>query len=288
LIDDGTLRPTLAVFIDPRDPNNLGNNRRISEYNMNAQFAGFVAGELVPAIDAAFRTKAAPDDRVILGTSMGGLNSAYFGATRSDVFHKIAIQSPAFSFNPSIYALYDQPPQAPLDLFMTAGTINDGSGGTTMNGILDENGYDYAFTQANEGHSWGNWRGQLATMLTALVGPPSQGLGDYNADGRVDAADYTLWRNTLGQNVSVGQDADGNNDGTVDQADYTVWKLHFGAEYNSGAQSKTMLRVPEPTSGCWMPAGLLAAATRRTWRATQRNSSCRRGSERRQLRGWRQ
>ena len=287
LIDDGTLRPTLAVFVDPRDPNNLGNNRRMSEYDMNPQFAGFVAGELVPAIDAAYRTSAAADERVILGTSLGGLNSAYFGATQSDVFRKIAIQSPAFSFNPSIYPLYDQPPQAPLEIFMTAGTINDGSGGTTMNGILAENGYDFTFVQANEGHSWGNWRGQLADLLTGLVGPPLQGLGDYNADGAVDAADYTVWRNTLGQGIAAGQGADGNNNGSVDPADYTVWKDHFGAAYNSGGGVRGVLGVPEPASGYLMSAGLLAAVARRVWRAApKRNSSCRSPSERRQLRRW--
>ena len=172
LIDDGSLRPTIAVFIDPRDPNNLGNNRRMSEYNMNPQFAGFVADELVAAIDSAYRTSTSADDHAILGTSLGGLNSAYFGAVQSDVFRKIAIQSPAFSYNSSIYSLYDLPPQAPLEIYMTAGTINDGNGGTTMNDILAEHGYDYTFVQANEGHSWGNWRGQLAGLLTVLIGTP--------------------------------------------------------------------------------------------------------------------
>jgi hypothetical protein len=264
----------------------LGNNRRTSEYNMNPQFAGFVADELVPAIDAAYRTGATPDDRVILGTSLGGLNSAYFGAAESGVFHKIAIQSPAFSFNASIYPLYDQPPQAPLEIFMTAGTINDGNGGTTMNGILAEHGYDFTFVQANEGHSWGNWRGQLADLLVGLVGPPPQGLGDYNGDGNVDAGDYTVWRNTLGQGIAAGHGADGNNNGSVDPADFTVWKDHFGAAYNSGGGAKGALSVPEPASGCLMSAGLLAAAVRRVWRTVRlRNSSCRGPAERRQLRG---
>src|SRR5690606_32701537 len=43
--------------------------------------------------------------------------------------------------------------------------------------------------------------------------------GDFNADGRVDAADYTLWRNSLGSNGS-GLAADANDDGTVDATDY--------------------------------------------------------------------
>lgn len=175
LIDDGTLRPTIAVFVDPRDPDNLTNNRRITEYNMNPQFAAFVADELVLAIDAAYRTKATADERVILGTSMGGLNAAYFGATQGDVFHKLAIQSPAFDFNPKIYALFEKSPTAPLQIFMTAGTLSDGDGGAKMSDILAKHGYDFTFTQANEGHSWGNWRGQHAAMLASLIGPPQVG-----------------------------------------------------------------------------------------------------------------
>lgn len=292
LIDDGRLRPTIAVFIDPRDPNNLGNNRRISEYNMNPQFAGFVADELVPAIDAAYRTNATADERVILGTSMGGLNSAYFGAVESDVFHKIAIQSPAFSYNSSIYSQYNKPPTAPLEIFMTAGTINDGNGGTSMNAILDEHGYDYTFTQANEGHSWGNWRGQLGEMLIGLVGPPPQGLGDFNGDGHVDAADYTVWKDTQGTSTAPGLGADGNSSGSVDAGDYAVWKARFGKDYNSvggGGSGGDQLAVPEPTSGGLLSVGAASALVGRCgFRLRDENSSCSRRVERRQLMGrWR-
>ena len=53
--------------------------------------------------------------------------------------------------------------------------------------------------------------------------------GDYNLDEVVDAADYTVWRDTLGQAVANHYDgADGDGDGTVDPDDYQVWKDHFG------------------------------------------------------------
>jgi enterochelin esterase family protein len=255
LIEDRTLRPAIAVFIDPRDPNNLGNNRRLSEYNNNAQFANFVADELVPAIDSAYRTSANASDRVILGTSMGGLISAYFGATQSDTFQKIAIQSPAFSQNTSIYGMYDHAPQAPLQIYMTAGTINDGSGGRTMNQILDRNGYNYTYVEANEGHSWGNWRGQLGNMLVSLIGSPANATGDYNRDGIVDGSDYVVWRKALGRNVILGAGADGNRNGLVDPDDYTIWKNRFGsgsAAGNGGTQT-----VPEPTCGVLFSGGML-------------------------------
>lgn len=55
-------------------------------------------------------------------------------------------------------------------------------------------------------------------------------IGDYNGDGNVDAADYTVWRDTLGSSSDLR--ADGDGDGQVDADDYTVWKDDFG---NSGS-----------------------------------------------------
>jgi Type I phosphodiesterase / nucleotide pyrophosphatase len=51
--------------------------------------------------------------------------------------------------------------------------------------------------------------------------------GDYNHDGHVDAADYTIWQDTKGSTTDLR--ADGNRDGVVDQADYDLWKANFNA-----------------------------------------------------------
>jgi hypothetical protein len=75
-------------------------------------------------------------------------------------------------------------------------------------------------------------------VMTRLV-------GDYNHNGAVDAADYTIWRDTLGQ-MGDGLAADGNFSGTVDAADYEVWKSAFGITAGAGATSTSA--VPEPTS----------------------------------------
>ena len=47
-------------------------------------------------------------------------------------------------------------------------------------------------------------------------------LGDYNNNGKVDAADYVLWRN--GGPLSNEVDTPG----TVNAADYTEWRARFG------------------------------------------------------------
>lgn len=54
-------------------------------------------------------------------------------------------------------------------------------------------------------------------------------LGDYNLSQTVDAADYVLWRKTLGTPVAQYAGADGNGNSTVDEGDFDVWRSQFGA-----------------------------------------------------------
>ncbi len=53
-------------------------------------------------------------------------------------------------------------------------------------------------------------------------------IGDANRDGSVDAADYTIWRNTVGAMVEPYSGADFDGSGTIDANDYPLWKSHFG------------------------------------------------------------
>ena len=70
--------------------------------------------------------------------------------------------------------------------------------------------------------------------------------GDFNGDGLVDAADYTVWRDNLGSSA-MDDPADGNNDGVVDSLDYDLWVANFGtrAVLNPPA---TASAVPEPSA----------------------------------------
>ena len=71
--------------------------------------------------------------------------------------------------------------------------------------------------------------------------------GDYNLDGIVDAIDYTIWRDSLGQ-TGVGLAADGNGDEMVDSLDYDLWKLNFGmTSLGTGGGAGLTSAVPEPS-----------------------------------------
>jgi hypothetical protein len=57
--------------------------------------------------------------------------------------------------------------------------------------------------------------------------------GDYNRNGIVDAADYVVWRKTLGSNVAPSTGADDDNDGLVELHEYGIWRNFFGSPSES-------------------------------------------------------
>jgi hypothetical protein len=77
--------------------------------------------------------------------------------------------------------------------------------------------------------------------------------GDYNRNGAVDAADYVVWRKSLGQ-TGTGLAADGNGNGEIDAGDYDLWRANFGWSSGSTANEE----IPEPAS--WLLAALAGAA----------------------------
>ncbi|MFH7813508.1 hypothetical protein ACH0C8_16530, partial [Acetobacter lovaniensis] len=67
--------------------------------------------------------------------------------------------------------------------------------------------------------------------------------GDYNGNGRVDAADYVLWRKGGPLQNEV------NTPGTVDPSDYDAWRARFGnVTAGSGSGSLGAGAVPEPST----------------------------------------
>ena len=88
-------------------------------------------------------------------------------------------------------------------------------------------------------------------LAVRVEGSSSAVPGDYNGDFVVDAADYSRWRDSLGQ-TGANLAADGNRNGIVDQADYDLWRTSFGQGAGSGsgipAPSVNQSGVPEPAS----------------------------------------
>jgi hypothetical protein len=50
---------------------------------------------------------------------------------------------------------------------------------------------------------------------------------DFNQDGIVDGADYTIWADNYHKANARWEEGDANYDGTVDGADYTIWADNY-------------------------------------------------------------
>ena len=86
----------------------------------------------------------------------------------------------------------------------------------------------------------------LAWRLSNVA--PGVSFGDYNNNGIVDAADFTIWQDTLGSLLDLR--ADGDGDGVIGQDDYVIWENGFGMTVpaSAAAASSTTTAIPEPES----------------------------------------
>jgi subtilisin-like proprotein convertase family protein len=90
--------------------------------------------------------------------------------------------------------------------------------------------------------------------------------GDYNNNEIVDAADYVLWRKTLGvTGVPAFSGADGDGDGAIDENDYDLWRADFGntqsppaAGSGIGQASSSSIASQELQAGGVANRGILA------------------------------
>ena len=167
LIARAKVKPFIIVFVDPAD--------RIKEYWANDAFSDFVATELVPFVDARFRTRADRDKRALLGASLGGVISVWTALRHPELFARVGGQSSAFWIDNervvTALAALDAAAQQkhPMRFYFDVGRLEPILDvNRRVRALLTEKGYAVVYRESEAGHNFTTWRDGLADAYVAL------------------------------------------------------------------------------------------------------------------------
>lgn len=193
LIAAGLIPPLVAVMVDNPD--------RWRELSCNSAYADFLAKEIVPWARANYHATDRPEQTIIGGTSLGGLQAACVGLKHAEVFGNVLSQSGDFKWKPDgekewewLNRQFAASPRLPLRFSFEAGLMEGTwwwrdlmlqqpnappaslidptflATNRNLRDTLQSKGYSVHYTEFNGNHGSFNWRGTLASHLIALVG----------------------------------------------------------------------------------------------------------------------
>jgi enterochelin esterase-like enzyme len=192
LIAAGLIPPLVAVMVE--------NPNRWRELSCNSTYADFLAQEIVPWARVNYHATDRPEQTIIGGTSLGGLQAACVGLKHSEVFGNVLSQSGAFAWKPDdekewewVSRQFAAGPRLPLRFSFEAGLLEGTwwwrdlmakqpnapanlidptmlAANRNLRDTLQSKGYSVHYTEYNGNHGMLNWRGTLASHLIALVG----------------------------------------------------------------------------------------------------------------------
>lgn len=191
LIAAGLIPPIVAVMVD--------NPNRWLELSCNSAYADFLAQEIVPWARANYQATDRPEQTIIGGASLGGLEAAFVGLKHAEVFGNVLSQSGSFAWKPDgekdfewLNREFAASPRLPLRFSFEAGLLEGTwwwrslvpappngppvidptllAANRNLRDTLLSKGYSVHYTEFNGNHGWLNWSGTLASHLIALVG----------------------------------------------------------------------------------------------------------------------
>ncbi|MFT5143411.1 MAG: enterochelin esterase-like enzyme [Rhodothermales bacterium] len=124
-VNEGLFEPAIVVGL-------WNTSRRLQEYSPwhdGPSYAQFLTEELMPRIDAEFRTLTGPEDTFTMGSSMGGLISFYLVKEHPDEFSACGCVSSHFPLSPNVLASLGE---AGSDADTTPYVVRDIADGDTM------------------------------------------------------------------------------------------------------------------------------------------------------------
>lgn len=174
LIAAGGAKPMILVMPFGHTPSRPGLNLMD-----NTDFGKDLANDLVPYIDAHFRTLANANDRAMAGFSMGGMHTIRFGLTRPDLFHWIGIFSMGLGMrgNTEQLANFEKVNDAALRedarslklLYLAIGSDDPFYSTSAPTRVMfDKYGIRYVYHESGGAHNFSNWRRYLADFAPRL------------------------------------------------------------------------------------------------------------------------
>jgi enterochelin esterase-like enzyme len=177
LIEDKKIKPVIVVFI------NFVEGDQDYFINKTDEYFTAISNELVPMVDANYKTSKQAKDRLLTGISAGGHISLLMALKKPDVFLNAAGQSSTTTeelFDAVNSAGLVKQTKKELKLYFDVGRFDLRQGGINNHSFLYSNqllskeirkaGINHNFKIINDGHEWANWRERVDEILVYFWG----------------------------------------------------------------------------------------------------------------------
>lgn len=188
LLASGTIKPFIVVMpLGYGGASINGDGQGIPPANAGPFGSDFALYErdlledIVPLIDARYRTRANRENRAIVGFSMGGMQAGRFGLGHLDTFSYVGIMSAGLVGNPASAAAAGPDPLALLAsdpaaanarlklLWIACGTEDSAMAGARgTHEALQKAGIRHTFVESEGAHHWRVWRRYLRDLSPLL------------------------------------------------------------------------------------------------------------------------
>ncbi len=180
LIAAGDIPPLIAALVQTRD--------RLGEYARARRHARYIVQELLPVITERHDISDRPEDRILLGASLGAVASLATAFRYPGTFGGLVLQSGSFILDPQkleerphpvfhqiarVVQVLKRAPELPKTrAFVSTGELEGlADENRALASFLHERGVDVLFKSAWDGHHWHNWRDQLRDGLRWVLRP---------------------------------------------------------------------------------------------------------------------
>ena len=186
LFADGSIPPLIVLGVNAGKKD--GQTQRNDEFPCNPRFMEFLHDELIPWFTSKYKVSPDPDQRVIAGSSYGGLLAAYFAFNHPEVVSNVLSQSGSFHWGRDedgfssewLVREFAFEQKKPISIFMEVGILEGEYSWTDpawphqivshrhFKTVLDMRGYDVKYQEYAGGHEMLSWRGGIAEGLKHL------------------------------------------------------------------------------------------------------------------------